>query len=303
MVEKTMKKGLKKGLKLGKVSPQLTSTEKDILRSITIDYLTPKQVSIRRQCSVQAIYKIIKSLKEKGALTSTNEMVEKIRPTIQPKNQIRLHAQEFNIKILYKDTRYKQSIKKTNTINIDGNTIRLYKDSIEIYSSQSFFADDVQKATVRSFEYWNRFFRKLENNLKVILIKSKSQNIKLVNQHYAETNNEFAEDCTTNGDKIRIYTRDDGKLWFLIDNSFNLHEAETVHPETAQKDMGDVIRPFFNDLRDNKPPTMSEMMGILKMSIEINKETAAGLNTLIQLRKPQETELNQEIEGIPSYIG
>ena len=259
-----------------KGSIQLSKTEQDVLYLLTKDFLTPKKVAIRRGTNVYAVYKIIKRLKKKGIVSFLKQEGQKNQPTFahlkgvkgkkQPsfpvEHQIRLHNQEFNIRILFKDQKYKDRLNKANTIYIDGNTIRLYRNTIEVYSGHSFYADDVQKATSNSFEYWNRFFSILENDLKVILIKSRSQNIKLVNQHYAEINNELAKECEIKANKIKVYTTDDSKLWFLIDNSFNLHEAETTHPGTARQDI-DIIRPFFNDLRDNKPALVSELQGIV----------------------------------------
>ena len=297
------KNGCKNGLKSGHRLPELTPIEKEVLNMVAIEYLTAKQVSIRRQCSTQMVYKIVRSLRKKGALTSTNKMVANFLSTMQPKNQIRLHGQEFNIKIIYKDHRYKDKIKKSNQIHIDGNTIRLYKNSLEVYGGQSFFGDDVQKATAKSIQYWDKLFTRLENDLKILIVKNRAQNIKVVNQHYAEINNGLATDCEMKGDKIKIYTTEEGKLWFLIDNSFNLHEAETVHPETSKQDMQDSIRPFFNDLRDNKPPTMSELMCAIKQVIDINKETAAGLNAVVQAMKPQQPTPSLQPKTPIDYLG
>lgn len=218
-----------------------------------------------------------------------------------PFNKIRLHGQEFNIRILFKDHRYKGKV--GGVVYIDGNTIRLFRDTIEVYSGQSFYADDVQKATIDSFKYWNRFFLRLESEFKVILIKPRSQNIKLVNQHYSEVNNEFAEECERKGDKIKVYTTEDGKLWFTIDNSFNLHEAETLHPQTAKEDMSDSVRPFFNDLRDNRPPTLSQLMQVFDKIAKINEETASGLNCITNFIRSQ-FPAEEEGEGErPNYLG
>ncbi len=312
-VEKRLFNTTKEGCKLGGDIPSLTPSEQDVLHLLTYEFLTYKQVAIRRKCSQQAVSKIVQQLKKKGVLTIAFQKVVKIQGTSQPygltnkEQQIRLHGQEFNIKILYKNHKYKELLNKTNLIDLDGNTIKLYRNSIEIYSGKSFYANDVQKATSRSLDYWNRFFRRLENELKVILIKPRHQNIKLVNQHYAETNNEFAEECEKRADKIRVYTTDDGKLWFTIDNSFNLHEAETQHTKTAKLDMEDVVNPFFNDLRDHNPPTLSELMRIIKKIIEVNKETASGLNAIVTLiksqipKKPEDNGIDRKIK--PEYIG
>lgn len=287
----------------------LTKAEQDVLCLLTQEFLTPKKIALRRKCSHQSIYKIIKKLRKKGAINQFSEEVAKSQATMQPlksNHQIRLHGQEFNIKILYKDQRYKKILEKANTINIDGNTIRLYRNSIEIYSGQSFYADTAQKATVRSFKYWNRLFARLENDLKVILIKPRSQNIKLVNQHYAEINNELAEECEKKADKIRVYTTDDGKLWFLIDNSFNLHEAET-QGKTSKQDMDDTVRPFFNDLRDNNSPVLSEVWKIVAEIAKHERELGAGLHSVVEIMKSQlPKEKEEEVvrpSSRPDYFG
>jgi len=285
MVEKRLKK-VEKKVENSDGSLKLTAAEQEILHLLSEEFLSIKQIAIRRQTSDKAVYKVLSKLKKKGAINSAFREVENFRSTIQPSNHsIRLHGQEFNIKILYKDERYKKMAEKSNTVNIDGNTIRLYKNSIEVYSGHSFYADDAQKATAKSFKYWNRLFTRLEHDFKVILIKSRSQNVKLVNQHYAEINNELAEECEKKVYKIRTYGTKDAKLWFTIDNSFNLHEAETQHPQRAKQDMEDVVKPFFNDLRDKQPPLPSEIWKILAEVTKHEKEIGAGLNTVVALLK------------------
>ena len=127
-----------------------------------------------------------------------------------------------------------------------------------------------------------------------------------MNYHYAETNNELAQECEKKAYKVRVYTTSDSKLWFLIDNSFNLHEAETVHPETAKEDMGNIVKPFFNDLRDNKPPLPSEMWVILSELAKHEKEIGAGLCSVVEIIKLQFLKQGKEDVGPedrPSYIG
>lgn len=295
------------------VDKKLTNSEREVLHLLTNEYLTIKQAAVKKKCSTQNIYKIARNLNKKGVLNRVYNKVAKSEGSLQPmqpKHQIRLHGQQFRINILYKDHNYKKIKEKSNILEIDGNTIRLNRDSVEIYSNTSFFADDPQKATARSMEYWTKLIRRLENDLHLVLLKPRSQNIKIAKAgEYAEINNELAKECHKKAEKIRIYTNEDGKLWFMIDNSFNLHEMETVHPETSKQDMENVLK-FFNDLRDHNVPTMSEIMLIMKNLsqmheelININKETASGLNSLVEYMRMQIPKPNLTPKEDPDYFG
>jgi DNA-binding CsgD family transcriptional regulator len=293
----------------GSNKQKLTEAEQAVLILLTDEFLTTKKIAIRRKCSKQAVSKIIRNLKKKGAINKALKKVvfsQGTRQPRQPNREIRLHGQEFNIRILYKDLRYRDLLKKANFINIDGNSIRLYQGSIEVYINKSFEASTPQKATAASFTYFNRLLARLEHDLKVILIKPRSHNIKLVKAHYAETNNELAGGLIDTGEKIKVYATDDGQLWFTIDNSFNLREAETQHSKTAKQDMEEVVQPFFNDLRDNPLPLLSDLMRYLSEQAEANKETASGLAAVMLVLKsqmPKKTGPSDVTYTTPEYVG
>lgn len=262
----------------------LTKTEQEILDLLLNEHLTVKQVSIRRKTSRQAVSKIVKNLKEKGHLKAGYQRVDKTQPTLTTQKMIRLHGQEFNIKIIYKDHRYKKLLEESNILMVEGTTVRLYKESIEIYSGESFYSESIQKSTSVSFNYWTRFIVKLEHRLKVILIKPFKQNIRLVNSHYAEIENEIAKDYEYRGDKLRCYTTDDGKLWFLIDNSFNLHEMEFVHPKTSKQD-GEKLLPYINDMRDNECIPLSQISRYMADTTKQINEISHGLKSIVDFLK------------------
>jgi len=281
-----------KGLKLGG-SSQLSKVQDEILSMIINDSLTPPKIAKLRGTSLTAVYKTINILKKKGALNFKYKKVEKKRCTTTSNKikQIRLHAQEFNIKIIKKGKHYDKYKNRSNTIIIDDNTIRLYENSIEVYSGKSFFSEEVNKATAKSFDYWNRFFIRLENDLDVLIVKSRTKNINLVKHHYAYINNGVVKDWNENDIRIRIYATEDNKLWFESDDSLNYDEVETVHKKTASQDMNRVVQPFFNDLRDNFPedvPTMTNILNCINKLSEQNLETAKGLNAVVQLIKAKE---------------
>lgn len=71
---------------------------------------------------------------------------------------------------------------------------------------------------------------------------------KVSRQHYALVQNALAQQYDAEGKKLEVYA--DRGRWFLIDNSFNLHEAETVHPESADED-NVKVQNFFNSLKEH----------------------------------------------------
>lgn len=292
---------------------ELTKAQKEVLELITKEYLTVKKISIRRKTTVQAVYKVVKELKKAGYLTVYNEAagrggigfkpfikgVSDFKPTFPIENLIRLHRQEFNIKLLTSSSHYEAQRQRKNKLSIDENTIILYPSSLEVYSAKEFLGKTAIEATANSFIYWNYFFNRLENELKVSIVKDRRHNIKLVNSHYAETNNELAKECNIKAERIKIQAQD-GKIWFIIDNSFNLNEAETIHPQTSLKDMQETVKPFFNDLRSNSPPLPSEVWAILSQTASYQKELAASLNIVMEMIKPKPI---QEDKTKADYFG
>lgn len=307
-MKNSTKKPTKKGLKWQQKQPKLTLAEKEVYNLITEEFFTIKQLSIRRKCSLQAVYKLTKSLRKKGYLSIANKKVENsewgIQPFNQKTNQKRLHAQEFKIRILYKDENYKKIRERGNIINLDGNTIRLYQSSIEVYSGQSFAGDNSQKATSNSLKYWNRFFIRLENEFKIIIVKPRSQNICMVKHEYGNPDSPISN--STNHKVIKLYAKEDGKLWFSMDDSWGLGEHETHHRETAKQD-DELIDKHLNDWREYNPPKLSEVMLLFKQHAELNLETSAGLLAVSKYmesqipKKPSDT-LKTEKIGV-NYIG
>lgn len=284
-----MKKVPKKGLKLQGQQPQLTPLEKEILYYLTQEFLTVEQIATRRGTSKNAIYKVRKKLLSYGLInkaniaTSTvvNEVEKKGGHSKQPlKNQIRLHAEQYHLNLIWCDGKYRELTKGgVHRFSLDDNTIMCYRNSIEVYSNSSFFGLTPAEADSKAMNYWTRLFSKLETKLKVVLVKQGSLNITRVRAEFAETNNELAKSALKEHQKIRI-TGDDNKTWLIVDNSFNLSECETVHPTGSKHDMQSVVQPFFNDLRNNTSLLPSQLSkAVLDTQRQLN-EFANGLNSL-----------------------
>lgn len=260
----------------------LTTSEQEVLDMITIKFYSLKQIQLARKCSRQAVYKILKSLKNKGYVNLSLQKVDSCQGSCQPcqPNQVRLHGQEFNIKLIWQDHRYQDLLLKSNIIYLDGHTIKLYRNSIEVYAGEgiSFYGENEERADKDASEYWRRFFVKLEHNIKAIIIKEGNHNIKEVNHHYARGNSELCENqLKEQGNRIRVFCPIDGKLAFITDESFGDKEDETVHPKTAKADRK-AIDKQVNDWRINNPPTSSELASHLGNTITQVGNIAGGFD-------------------------
>ena len=295
---------------------KFTKVENEVL-NLLMEHLTIKQIAIRRRTKTKTVYKSIQNLRKKGAISKPFFKVEKKRGTSPIKDiqtGIRLHSQEINIKILYQSQQYKQTLSACNYLIIDDNTIKLYRNSIEIYINHSFFNKTVDGAHADSLIYLKRIIGRLEYRLKLILTKPSHQNIKIVKEHYAEINNGIAKQAERTGQNISIKTSEDGQTWFICDNSYNLYEGETIHSGTAKQDMGEVLAPYLNDLRDKQPLTNSKLTDQLYLLGHLTRDTATeikimavAVNKLLKglsmqpPEKPAKTGLN--VSKRPEYIG
>lgn len=257
---------------------KLTPKEAQVLRMMNDELKTPEQIQLGLNISKWAYYFHVKNIKNKGflgyGLKARCTPLSSVRtplssdasgPAVTP-HPIRLHGQEYNIKILNKGPDYDVLRKKSNLLTLEGATVRLYGDSLEVYVEKSFFGPDIDVTTKDSLVYFQRLLSKLENDYKVCLVKDRAQNIRMVKAHYAETQNEISKDYEVRGEKFKIYAAD-GKLAILIDNSLNLHELEFIHPETSKEDAAQVLD-FVKDLRLHPPMLMSEVIQFFRISSE-----------------------------------
>lgn len=306
-------KSTKKGLLFPYVNLKLTKAEKEVLKLITEEFLTVKKIMVRRNCSKQAVYKIIRKLKKKGVYNTGLRGVYKSESTSQPESHLkRLHGQEWNIQILVQGDYYQKRLVKSNVHFIDEHTVRLYRKSIEIYSGEgvSFVGETEQVATALSLIYWKRFFMKLEHKFHITLLKDGASNISLVNQHYGNDDKDFVSPFIDKGKRIRIFSKEDGKLWFDMDESFNLKERENPHPETGKQDSEKVTKQL-NDWREHDPPTNSELnskISELKVNItsvvdSLNNYFSGKSSGSNSLQSPNLLSTNLTDLSPPTYIG
>jgi len=267
--------------------PKLTNSELQVLNIIKEGIIDNNLIAKRRQTGIRNIQKIVKNLKQKGALGISSPIANEMEGSSEL-NGIRIHAEQFTIIPITKSQKYIQSIGKK--IQIDLNTIIIHSKSIDYYSNQSFFGSDSYKATEKSMTYLDRIIRTMENDLQCILIKPRSQNITRVKSEYAHINNGLAVKLHREGEKFKCRADDDGKVWFIIDNSWNLKEAETIGKK-AHEDMQNTIEPFFNDMRDKENYLPSDTKSMID-------NLAKASNNLVKANldyKPMFLEMNENI--------
>jgi len=252
----------------------LTNIEDNVLKQIK-QGKTIKEISNARQTTIRTTQKIIKKLKEKGVLKGSSTKGFVFQSTCPPAttyNYIRLHGQEFNIKIKY------GKLIKTKSELFKGSTVRFYKKSLEIYSKQSFIGKTPYECKLKSKIYFQRYFMQLQDKLDVLF-----KDIKEVNAHYSEMENELAEDYNKKNKKLIIKSKKDNKTWSLIDHSLNINEFEFIHPKTAYNDTGK-FQDYFNDIRDNytyKPSEATKLISNLtKNQLMFNENLVKHMKVL-----------------------
>jgi len=139
----------------------------------------------------------------------------------------------------------------------------------------SWFGDTAREVAGAILEDVIDHIGKVEKLLGIDTLKIRGRyHVKFSRQHYALIRNGLAR--YYNDPRRKLEVRDDGGLWLLIDNSFNLEELETVHPETAVTD-NKFVQDFFNDQKKNPEVTASFILNSFNMTQEQLREAHSHL--------------------------
>lgn len=166
-----------------------------------------------------------------------------------------------------------------------GRKVWLTNPSVIIYEKGSYFADTAKLAKKLALAKLLSLVKSLERSLHADFTfrAGREYRFKVSRQHYALVKNSLAEQYDHEGKKLMV-SNSQG-LWFVIDNSFNFHEAETVHPETADLDNGPV-QEFFNSLKDH-PVTpefiLEAMAGIVRNQMLYSENMRAHVQAVQNL--------------------
>jgi len=262
--------------------------------SLLKEGLSPAQICERLGMKKQAVQRHITSMKNAGMIKKIGYGVWEILKEDAPKqvhssrhitppcfptstlNRIRGHGFMFTIRIPHlKNWDNRASILKRQgitfksinklgspqSIMFKGRKILLYSNSIIVYEPASYLSDSAQGSRNRAVADLLSLIASLETLLHTSFRIHGDYQFKVSRSHYAMMKNELAKQYDQDGRKLHIYNADG--LWFLIDNSFNLHEAETVHPHTSDSDMDKHVRPFFNGLKEVEGFTPQFVLGAM----------------------------------------
>ena len=131
-----------------------------------------------------------------------------------------------------------------------GRKVWLTNPSVVIFDRSSYFAATSKESKQLALYKLFQLVQQLERALQADFTEraGRQYRFKVSRQHYALVKNALAEQYDAEGKKLQVRTT--SGLWFVIDNSFNLHEAETVHAETADID-NQKVQDFFNSLKEH----------------------------------------------------
>lgn len=153
---------------------------------------------------------------------------------------------------------YVGGVKRGQTIFIDEKKVDLYDKTIVITLSEDILKKTVNEAKVyllaKCFKVIKKLERKFNNSP---LGEYGKYKFKVTRQHYGLIKNSLAKQYLNENKKLQIYNQE-GSLWLLIDNSFQLEELETVHPDTADID-GTKVQEHFNIVKSTPVEVIKEM--------------------------------------------
>ena len=173
-----------------------------------------------------------------------------------------------------------------------GKKVWLTDRSVVIYDRSSYLAESSNEAKSYAISKLLSLVKSLERLLHADFTERAGcqYTFKVSRQHYALIKNALAKQYDAEGKKLNV--SNGNGLWFVIDNSFNLHEAETVHPETADVD-NLKVQNFFNSLKEQPLTTgfiLEVMHGIqqnqlvfaqnMSSHIKVIRDLGNGVNDL-----------------------
>lgn len=257
--------------------------------------MTISEIAKFRKVQRSSVYKVLKTLIKNGLITNiskskravyelTTNGIKGLHSFVALRYKLRQHNLHFKIKVLESPRNWALKRNEIRFLPYFNKTIKLKNNEQEILNfgrlqikttSQSIiikmptiYSKDWESAIVQSMQILEDSIYKIENLLKIKLMKDFKSNITIISQEYASIQDALAKLYHNEGNRIYL-TGEDGKIWMITDFSFSVDELEFIHTEKATDDV-DAIAPFMNDLRKN-PTTLSNIREETKGVLEVAK--------------------------------
>jgi len=190
-------------------------------------------------------------------------------------------------------------VKRGQRLFFKGRKVHLFDSSVVVYEKASFLADTAEGSQIAAVRDFLRFVYSLERFLGANFKIGGKYKFRVSRQHYSLVKNALAKQYEGEKKKLKVYCEDG--LWFLIDNSYNLHEAETVHSRSA-KDDNRKVQDFFNGVKsfDDYTPefVVKTMQGIQENQLVFSSNIETHITAIQRLGVAVErlTELVERLE-------
>jgi DNA-binding transcriptional ArsR family regulator len=307
---------LKAGLRPSKICKQFG------LKKTTIQY----HLSMLKQAGLiekigYGVWEIIKEFEKKEVQKTTRVTSRQLGVNLNlfKQDRVRGHAFQFKINLpelrnwknreklfLKKDIKFEPliigGINRGQKLEFKGRKIWLTNKSIVIYEKSSYLADTSKESQERAIQDMLALMKSLEKHLLANFKTGRYYKFRVSRQHYSLVKNALAQQYDKEGNKLQVYNEDG--LWFLIDNSYNLHEAETVHPKTSVDD-NKKVQDYFNGIKkfENYTPqfVVNSMQGIqnnqlvFTQNIESHIKAIQDISSATQMLKEEVVKLRKTI--------
>lgn len=279
------------------VVSNLADTQQEILYYLTVEKFNAPKIAKIRKTSPQAVRKIIKKLRKLALINNKNLPNYEVDigrgsspphpsgPQKKLMREYRLHAQAMVLEILSTSKKYFKILDcKTKDFH-KKNSVQYHRRKLVIYSNTFFFGDTIEECFNKSDSYWTQFYKRLENDLGVVIVKGTKTNIYQFRCHIADVNNPLAVKVVTN--KLKYKVIDDlGRVRLIIDNSHGLFEKEAVERNLCGEDL-EKLGEFELDIISREGLKPSEA-----------KEWITGIKEVLELKQQQDNENSLRLTGL-----
>ena len=282
---------------------------------------TVASIAKHRGTTRQAVYNVIDKLKAKGLLFgssmggfSSGGVTLRPYPTskgvtlhsiVTKPEVIRCHGHQWLLNIISKISSYRTTTPLCTPYR--GHKVRFNNNSVEVYCRdrwEGITANTEEEARVHAWAYWLAYFKQLQYDKGIVLVKADHANIELVKCHYAHLHNGIAYDYKQEDKKLRCIG-EDGKEWLIADFSHSINELDFTHSSLAQED-SEKLRRHLDVMRHPEVPTLADLS---KFTLSIGDSLRSQVEvttTILKLITPKQAEEPKDADPKaekPFYIG